>query len=81
MVLELSDPGSAPYTERCVRWFWASKAGEVRGLKYSPGTVYSAARCWLSTGVTAGDTKGVKGIWRTGLAGQRSSLSARRRGH
>lgn len=45
--------------------FCACNAGDVKGLKYAPGTVY-----WLSTGkcesrgVTAGDTRGVNDICR-----------------
>lgn len=33
-------------------------AGEVRGLKYSEGTVDSGMRRWGSSGVTAGDEGG-----------------------
>jgi hypothetical protein len=46
--------------------FWACRAGEVRGLKYAPGTVYCASTGkWASRGVTAGETSGVKAIYRT----------------
>lgn len=39
----------------------ACSAGEVRGLKYAPGTVYAASTGKLgSRGVTAGETSGVK---------------------
>jgi hypothetical protein len=43
---------------------WAWSAGEVRGLKYAPGTVnVSFMLKWGSSGVTAGDTSGVKAIF------------------
>ena len=63
VVSEVSDPRRAPYTDRWVAWCWASSAGEVRGLKYSPGMVYSGMRNCASTGVTAGDTNGVNIIY------------------
>lgn len=43
----------------------ASRAGEVRGVKYSPGIVYSGRQNWVSNGVTAGDIKGVKALYNT----------------
>lgn len=37
----------------------------MSGLKYALGTVNAwSMGNWLSRGVTAGDTKGVKDIWR-----------------
>lgn len=43
--------------------FCACKAGDVRGLKYAPGTVNCVSTGkWASKGVTAGDTSGVKAI-------------------
>lgn len=42
---------------------WACNAGEVRGLKYALGTANAwSMGNWLSNGVTAGDTNGVKDI-------------------
>jgi hypothetical protein len=41
----------------------AWRAGELRGLKYAPGTVYSGMLKCASRGVTAGDTSGVKAIY------------------
>lgn len=43
--------------------FCACNAGEVKGEKYAPGTVYwvSTGKC-ESRGVTAGDTNGVNDI-------------------
>lgn len=48
------------YTEVCS--FCACKAGELKGLKYAPGTVYSGIVKCASSGVTAGETSGVKAI-------------------
>lgn len=41
----------------------AWRAGELRGLKYAPGTVYSGMLKCASRGVTAGETSGVKAIY------------------
>ena len=60
VVSEVSELRTAPLTECWFACLCASKAGEVRGLKYSPGTGYSGYWNWVSTGVTAGETKGVK---------------------
>lgn len=54
------------YAEACS--FCACRAGELKGLKYAPGTVYSGMLKCASRGVTAGDTSGVKAIYSTRLA-------------
>lgn len=49
----------------CVLCWWASSAGEVKGLKYSG--IVNEGMCWMksvSRGVTAGDTSGVNSIFR-----------------
>lgn len=49
----------------CVLCWWASSAGDVRGLKYSG--IVNEGICWMkfvSRGVTAGETSGVKSIFR-----------------
>lgn len=53
----------SPRSKTAIGSDWACNAGEVKGLKYVLGT----ANCcsignWLSKGVTAGDTNGVKDI-------------------
>lgn len=60
---EVSDPRRVPYTDRGTGRACASRAGDVSGLKYSPGMVYSGKRKCVSSGVTAGETKGVKFIY------------------
>lgn len=42
--------------------FRASRAGDVRGVKYSPGTVYSGMQNCCSKGVIAGESEGVKAL-------------------
>lgn len=49
------------YTVDCS--FCACRAGELRGLKYAPGIVYSGILKCASRGVTAGETNGVKAIY------------------
>lgn len=47
-----------------LRWGWASRAGEVRGLKYSG--IVNEGMLWMkfvSRGVTAGETSGVNSIF------------------
>ena len=39
-----------------------SRAGDVSGVKYSPGMVYSGRRYCCSNGVIAGDIRGVKAL-------------------
>lgn len=62
-VSDVSEPRGAERTDRGRIPFCASNAGELRGLKYAPGVVYSDIRVRLSTGVTAGETRGVKIIY------------------
>ena len=58
---EFVDPDSRwSYIDGCS--FCACRAGELKGLKYAPGTVYSGILKWASRGVTAGETSGVKAI-------------------
>lgn len=54
-------PEVAGYWGRGCGWPCAVNAGDVKGLKYAPGTVVmSRERKWTSWGVTAGETSGVK---------------------
>jgi hypothetical protein len=58
----VSELGALVYTGLCWFEFCASSAGDVSGLKYAPGTVYSGIENCDSNGVTAGETSGVKDI-------------------
>ena len=69
---ELEVVADIPMSNRIIESDWACSAGEVRGLKYALGT----AKCWsmgnwLSSGVTAGETSGVKDICRVCQQGSR----------
>ena len=68
VVSDVSDRFTAPYPDGGWACFCASSAGEVSGLKYSPGTGYSGYWNCVSNGVTAGETSGVKVIFRPMLA-------------
>lgn len=58
---------AAPRSNTAIGSDCACRAGEVSGLKYAFGTVNACSiGNWLSSGVTAGETRGVKDIctWR-----------------
>lgn len=60
---ELEAVADAPRSKMAIESDWACSAGEVRGLKYEFGTVNAwSTGNWLSSGVTAGETRGVKDI-------------------